>query len=249
MRGALIAVLAAAALAPASAACARPHAGVGGRTEPLPYVEVLAGGARADDALPLVVALHGRGDTAEAFATLFDRLAVPARVVVLRPPHPFGDGQAWFLGARAVPESRGKIAAELDALADRVVATADAVRAARPTRGKPIVMGFSQGAMLTWTIVVRHPDAFAAAFPVAGLLFPEALKHAHVDGARLPPVVAFHGTDDPLVPIADDRRGVALLEKRGARPELRVYPGVPHALTPEIVANLMSAMARALEQR
>src|SRR4029079_16314755 len=103
------------------------------------------------------------------------------------------------------------------ALADRVVATADAIRAARPTRGRPVVMGFSQGGMLTWAVAVGHPRAIAAAFPVAGFLFPEIVEKTRVDVVATPPIVAFHGAADPLVSVDDERQGVRLLEKRGAR--------------------------------
>jgi len=72
------------------------------------------------------------------------------------------------LEARAHPQNRARIAGELVALADRVAATATAARAARPTRGPPLLVGFSQGAMLTWTTAIEHPSAFGAAFPIAG---------------------------------------------------------------------------------
>ena len=87
-------------LAPA-AACARPT-----HVEPLPYVEVVTGGAAADAELPLIIALHGRGDTAEDFAPVFRDFPARARVAVLRPPRAWGGGQAWFLGARAHVENR-----------------------------------------------------------------------------------------------------------------------------------------------
>jgi len=214
--------------------------------QPLPYVEIVTGGAQPDAELPLVIALHGRGDTAEGFAQLFRTLPVRARVAVLRPPHPFGPGQAWFLGARAHVENRPAITAELLTLADRVVATAEAIRAKRPTRGKPVVMGFSQGGMLTWAVAVEHPRAFAAAFPVAGFLFPEMLERARIDARTLPRIVAFHGSADPLVSLDEDRRGVRLLEARGARIDLRVYPGVPHALPPELQRDLFTELSQAL---
>jgi phospholipase/carboxylesterase len=231
----------AALLLPTAAACAR-----GRRAEPLPYIELVTGGAAADAELPLIIALHGRGDTAEDFAPLFRDFAVPARVAVLRPPHPWGGGQAWFAGARAHVENRPVIAAELLALADRVVATAEAIRAVRPTRGRPIVMGFSQGAMLAWAVAVANPRAISASFPVSGFLFPEMLEKTGVAAAGMPPVVAFHGDADPLVPIEEDRRGVRLLEKRGVRVDLRVYPGQGHTLAPGLRADLFAAMARAL---
>jgi phospholipase/carboxylesterase len=214
--------------------------------QPLPYVEIVTGGAPADAELPLIIALHGRGDTAEGFAHLFTTLPARARVAILRPPHAFGPGQAWFLGARAHVENRPAIAAELLALADRVVATAEAIRAKHPTRGKPIVMGFSQGGMLAWAVAVEHPRAFGAAFPVAGFLFPEMLERVRLDARALPRIVAFHGSADPLVPLDEDRRGVRLLEARGARVDLRVYPGVPHALPPELQRDLFTELSQAL---
>jgi phospholipase/carboxylesterase len=214
-----------------------PGAARADRPQPLPYVEIVTGGAAADAQLPLIIALHGRGDTAEAFAGLFDELTVPARVAILRPPRAWGGGQAWFLSARAHEENRPVIAAELLGLADRVVATAEAIRASRPARGRAVVMGFSQGGMLAWAIAVKHPRAFAAVFPLAGFLFPEILARVRLDAAATPTIVAFHGDADPLVPIEEDRQGVRALEKRGVHPELRVFRGVGHELPPPSVAN------------
>ena len=216
------------------------------RPQPLPFVEIVTGGAHAGDELPLIIALHGRGDTAEAFAPLFRDLPVRARVAVLRPPHAWGRGQAWFIGGWGHADKRAAIAAELLAHADRVAATAEAIRTSRPTRGKPVVMGFSQGGMLTWAVALKHPRAFAAAFPAAGFLFPEMLEQTRVDGPAMPPIVAFHGGVDPLVSVDDDRRGVRLLEKRGVRVDLRVYPGVQHELPPVLVNDLFAALSRAL---
>jgi len=228
-------------LRPSPAAAARAE-----RPRPLPFVELVTGGARSGDELPLIIALHGRGDTAEAFAPLFRDMPVRARVAVLRPPHAWGGGQAWFVGGWAHADKRAAIAAELLAHADRVVATAEAIRASRPTRGKPVVMGFSQGGMLTWAVALKHPRAFAAAFPLAGFLFPEMLEQARVNEPAMPPIVAFHGGADPLVSVDDDRQGVRLLEKRGVRVDLRIYPGVQHELPPALVNDLFNALSRSL---
>lgn len=216
------------------------------RPQPFPFIEIVTGGARAGDELPLIIALHGRGDTAEAFAPLFRDLPVRARVAVLRPPHAWSGGQAWFVGGWAHADKRAAIAAELLAHADRVAATAEAIRTSRPTRGKPVVMGFSQGGMLTWAVALKQPRAFAAAFPVAGFLFPEMLEQTRVDGPAMPPIVAFHGGADPLVSVDDDRRGARLLEKRRVRVDLRIYPGVQHELPPVLVNDLFAALSRAL---
>lgn len=211
-------------------------------TEAFDHLEIHTGGAAEHDELPLILALHGRGDRPERFAPLFDAFPVPARVAILRPPHPFGGGLAWFRTARAATGSSARIARELAAHADRVVATADAIRRSRPTRGVPIVVGFSQGAMLTYAVAVRRPRAFAAAFPVSGLLFPELLEDAPPRSTR---IVALHGRTDPLVSIDDDRRGVALLRSHGADVELREYDA-PHTISGEMQRDLFAAMTAAL---
>jgi len=224
-----------------AAACARAR-----HAEPLPYVEVLTGGATADAELPLIIALHGRGDTAGDFASLFHDFKARARVAVLRPPHVWGTGQAWFLEAYAHAQNRPRTAAELMALADRVVATAEAIAAKHPTRGRPVVMGFSQGGMLAWAVAIARPRAISASFPVAGFLFAEILEKARVDAAAIPPIVAFHGDADPLVPVEEDRRGVRALEKRGVHADLRIYPGLGHTIAPGLRDDLFEAMSRAL---
>ena len=106
--------------------------------------------------------------------------------------------------------------------------------------------GILPGGMLTWAVALKHPRAFAAAFPAAGFLFPEMLEQTRVDGPAMPPIVAFHGGVDPLVSVDEDRRGVRLLEKRGVRVDLRVYPGVQHELPPVLVNDLFAALSRAL---
>jgi phospholipase/carboxylesterase len=218
----------------------------GGKVEPLPYLEIVTGGASADAKLPLIIALHGRGDTAEAFAPLFGALTVPARVAILRPPHPWSGGQVWFMEARAHVENRQAIAVELLHLAHRVVATADVIRAARATRGRPVVIGFSQGGMLTWAVAVAHPRAIAAAFPIAGFLFPEMLAKTRIDAHAMPPIVAFHGDADALVPVEEERKGVRALEQHGVHAELRVFPGVQHEILPALRDEIFASLAQAL---
>jgi predicted esterase len=72
------------------------------------------------------------------------------------------------------------------------------------------------------------------------------LEKTHVDAAAMPPIVAFHGDADPLVPVAEDRRGVRALEKRGVHADLRIYPGLGHTIAPGLRDDLFEAMSRAL---
>jgi polyhydroxybutyrate depolymerase len=55
-------------------------------------------------------------------------------------------------------------------------------------------MGLSNGAMMTSLLACTRSNLFAAFAPVAGLLMP-----AGCDPPRRPPILAFHGTADPIL--------------------------------------------------
>ena len=210
----------------------------------LEYLELTTGGATASETLPLVVALHGRGDTADGFARAFRDMPTPARVVLLRAPiHEGASGDAWFTFQHI--DTWVHVAEDVDALCDRVVATVDAIEAAHPSRGLPILTGFSQGGMIAYAMALRHPDRFAALDPVSGIMITELYAHDHVDPAHTPPIVAFHGTRDEIIPIDSDREAIQTLEAHGVHVELRPHDAT-HWLDGEMRADLWRTIAAQL---
>ena len=210
----------------------------------LDSLELMTGGASSTDTVPLVVALHGRGDTADGFTRAFREMPTPARVVLLRAPiHEGASGDAWFTFQHI--DTWTHVAEDVDTLCDRLVATVDAIEAAHPSRGRPVLTGFSQGAMITYAMALRHPARFAALYPVSGVLITELYRHDHADPAMAPPIVAFHGTRDEIIPIASDREAIAMLEERGIHVELRPHDAT-HWLDGEMRADLWTVIAAQL---
>lgn len=82
---------------------------------------------------------------------------------------------------------------------------------------RPIWMGFSQGAALTYSLALRYPALVAAVMGLAGFVPNGAVEY--VKGAPLKdiPVFVTHGTQDTLVPVTRARQAVQLLEQAGAR--------------------------------
>lgn len=217
------------------AACSGPRDTTTSAPAPLAYVELLTGGAAADDTLPLIVALHGRGDTADGFARAFRDMPLPARVALLRAPIPEHDGDAWFTFQRT--RTWEHVADDLETLSDRVVATTDAIEAAHPSRGRPILTGFSQGAMIAYAMALRHPERFGALDPVSGALSTELLARHRPEPAQVPPIVAFHGTRDEIIPIDADRDAADVLGRHGIHVEVRPHDAT-HWLDGEMRADL-----------
>jgi phospholipase/carboxylesterase len=210
------------------------------------YLEHMTGGARPDERVPMIVALHPMdGDPAD-FLPLLRRYRRRARLI-LPYGHPSGGGMyIWY------DPVREDIAALLvTRQADRIVSALAALVAARPTVGKPLVTGYSQGGMMTFALAVTHPEALAAAFPLSGLLppslYPSAARSSQPRPATLPPVTAFHGASDLAVPTQGARDSIAELRLAGYTAELHEYAGVEHQPSNEEVRDLLERIGQAAD--
>lgn len=209
---------------------------------PLPVAERLVGGAtESSGALPLLVALHGRGSDHERFVAFFTSLRTPARVLSIGAPVPEHDGRAWFTFGRGW----GGAVDDLDACIPRILETIDAARGAHPVAGRPVVVGFSQGAMLAYVLALRHPSTIAAAFPVSGISV-DSLEPADLDPRAIPPIHAFHGTNDEIIAIFDSRETIEHLRARGIDVDLTEVPGATHWIGSEVSAVLLPELDEAL---
>jgi predicted peptidase len=85
------------------------------------------------------------------------------------------------------------------------------------------VTGISMGGFATWEALLRFPQKFAAAMPVCG-----GGDASYADRIKDVPVWAFHGANDPTVPVACSRLMIKTIEKAGGHPRYTEYPGVGH---------------------
>jgi phospholipase/carboxylesterase len=199
----------------------------------------------ADAELPLLVAIHGRGDTPEDFKGLVDALPVAVRLIVPRAFDALPDGGWSWFPIRARSADLEALARGIDAANDRLAAMIAELLKSRPTRGLAVVTGFSQGGMLSFSLATDHPELIAAAVPVGGWLppplWPKTLPEGHV-----PKIVALHGEDDQVVRHAPTRDAVDALKKQGWPVTLQSFPDVAHALPVPVRRALLDELRRAL---
>lgn len=207
------------------------------------YVEVLTADAGADEALPLVVAVHGLGDTPESFSYLARDLSVKARIAVPQGIRPFGGGYAWLDPTRDVSQS----AAEYRHVAQALVTFLDTLRARHKTLGRPILTGFSQGGMLAFAVAAAFPHAISEAIPIGGSL-PESLWPKQIAANAFPRVTALHGSDDQRVPAGPSRRFVGYLRSRGVQARFMDFPDVAHAIPKPMHEKLLELLKDACER-
>jgi phospholipase/carboxylesterase len=209
----------------------------------LPFARTTLGG-RDDEPLPWIVAIHGLGDTPEAFVGLLDGVPLRAHVLAPRALYPYGRGFDWF--RQRVTGDPERLAEAVNDAAERLVKWIDVRAREEQNVGRPVVLGFSQGGILTFALAVQHPEVFRAAAALGGQL-PRPLWPSTKPNVALP-LLALHGSDDRTVPVAPTRALTAHLDELGYQVVLLEFPGVAHRVPLEMQTRLVDFIARELDQ-
>jgi phospholipase/carboxylesterase len=186
----------------------------------LSYMEIAPPHAPRD--LPLVVTLHGRGASADDLAPLAPELdATHYRYVFPngRLPVDLGGwmGFAWYeIGNQAtdVPASRAAVEALL----------ADLWARSGLGPARTVLVGFSQGAVLTLDVGLRSAERFAGLVAMSGYLSEDASLPAALERARDQRVLIVPGVEDAVLPIDRGRAARQTLAAAGLQPEYHEFP-------------------------
>ena len=207
---------------------------------------VETGGAPLELARTAVVLLHGRGATAESILSLGHELGGGA--ALLAPHAPLVQGMPqWYPHSFLAPLDANE--PWLGRALDTVTGAVAQAEAAGVPRERIVVGGFSQGACLALEFVARAGGRWGGAFALSGGLIgtgpapddaPTLRGHggAYPDKAfRYPrgldgtPVFLGCGEPDPHIPASRVRRSAEVLRALGADVEMRLYPGLGHAVS------------------
>jgi phospholipase/carboxylesterase len=168
----------------------------------------------------LIVMLHGLSGDENAMWS-FDH-ALPRSAAAIAPRAPYASelgGTSW---TRTAARDQLDQVDFQDAIAHlaRFIPEVTAVYQVNPRR--VIVMGFSQGAALSYAFSLAHPGLLRGVIALAGFL-PQYNRHSERSAAEsknvFPRYLIIHGTHDEAVPIDRAREARAVLERRGAAVE------------------------------
>jgi len=180
----------------------------------------------------LVVLLHGYGADGNDLIGLAPVLTPLMPDVVFHAPNapypcegnPFG--YQWFGISRLDPQvtAAGVRAAApfVDAFLDDTMATYGL------DESKTVLIGFSQGTMMSLHVGLRRPKPLAGIIGFSGMLAaPDAL------GAEIksrPPILLLHGDSDEMLPHHLTERAAQALDQNGVKTTMHIAPGIGHGI-------------------
>ncbi|MBI5674844.1 MAG: hypothetical protein HZC48_03295 [Nitrospirae bacterium] len=183
------------------------------------YIVRISGNGDSSDALPMIIALHGNGDIPGNFYdTLLKDFNYPARFIVMKGlidvPSSFLSGRGWPMDDKELSKCGEEMADAISVLLERY-----------PTKGRPVVLGFSSGAFVAYYLAAFHADRFSYIFPISGRLSGNLLtakKVSHDDDAK---VIAFHSKGDGIIAFSSGAAAVESLKQIGLDAEMVTFDG------------------------
>lgn len=181
-----------------------------------------------------VILLHGFGSNEEDLIGLAPMLPPTLEIFSLRAPFTLGPGSyAWY----HLDWSSGRPNADRQEIADTEAALHARLDALLQdqglTRAETILLGFSQGSIMSLSEAYCHAQPFKGVVALSGRL-PLSLPAQFHANAKATPAFVGHGTDDPVLFHED---GVAIsktLTELGVEVEFHSYPMAHQVSEPEL---------------
>jgi predicted peptidase len=169
---------------------------------------------KGDQAYPLIIFLHGSGETGTD--------GVKQTKVGLGPA--VEKQEKAFPALVIFPQSHKRTWKADSDDGQRVLAILDQVQKEYKVDAKRVYLtGLSMGGAGTWSLAAAHPGKWAAIVPICGFGDP-----ASAEKIRHLPCWCFHGDADKAVKVEKSREMIEALKKTGSQPKYTEYPGVGH---------------------
>ncbi|MCR9166058.1 MAG: alpha/beta hydrolase [Nannocystaceae bacterium] len=211
-------------------------------TPTLAYDAYVTRGADPDEALPTVVILHGRDDALHGLPAALRYSSRRLRVVVPWGPRVQRDGtHAWF--RRSEARSRMSDGTEVVGAASMVVGLLTDLQASGLVSGRPVLVGYSQGASVALEVSVAAPDSVSEVIAISG----------HFAPTRVPTELGEHAVTRVLVGERDTVMSAAVtlgqvrrMQALGYLVEAERFPGQGHGIGPKMRRTALRRIHAAL---
>jgi len=195
----------------------------------------------SDGPAPAVFVLHGRGANEQDLLPIADELPNNLHIISLRAPDRLQGGYTWYeldLSAGGLQQSQPEpddFARSLNLIADSVETAVEAFDLDADRLG---LLGFSQGAITSMSLVLESPDDFEWIVALHGYL-PASHRDLDPEGIAGKPMFIAAGSVDQIIPAARSEAAAERFEALGADVEYTVYD-TAHGVSSEELADLVA---------
>lgn len=193
-----------------------------------------------DNKSPLIVLLHGYGSNEADLFAFADMLPESHYVVSLRAPHTLmRESFAWFALDFTADEKRFS---NLDQARESLESVAsfidDFIASNRVDENNVTLIGFSQGAILSYALSFKYPEKIKQVAALSGYLNPDIFELSSTTGISGLRYFISHGSADQVVPVQWARKAPEILRELGCDVTYNEYP-VGHGVAPQNFADLL----------
>ncbi|ABZ92593.1 Esterase [Leptospira biflexa serovar Patoc strain 'Patoc 1 (Ames)'] len=197
---------------------------------------------------PLLLLLHGVGSNEKDLFSLTDDLPDPLLIVSLRGPITLGrDRFGWYeisftggtpkINADQQMKSQKILIDFLNYLQTKYQFDANRVW----------IGGFSQGAVMSYSVGLLHPDQFTGIIALSGRLLEETKHQFQIESSsNFPKVYIAHGTNDNVIAVSKARDSKEFLESVGIIPHYKEY-SEGHTISAEMLKDLIVWLEKEME--
>jgi predicted esterase len=187
--------------------------------------KVYAAGPAPDKASAFLLLMHGRGASAQDILSIYHELKLDGLLAAA----PQAAGSAWYPHSFLAPLESNQ--PYLDSALNQMESIVAQMMANGFPSHKIALLGFSQGACLVSEYAARHPRHYGGVMALTGgLIGPPRTPRNYPGSLAGTPVFLGANDPDPHVPFERVEETQRVLEKMGAKVELRRYPGLPHTV-------------------
>ena len=193
------------------------------------------------DKNPLLLLLHGYGSNEQDLFSFANELPDHYFVVSARAPFDLQYGSyAWYAINFDADENKFSDINQAKSSRDLVANFIDELLAKYPINTEEVTLiGFSQGAILSYAIALSNPEKVQSIAAMSGYLNPEMLSDDYLKN-NLSNLKCFisHGSVDQVVPVDWGRKAKPFLENLGISCEYKEYP-IGHGISPQNFNDLL----------
>lgn len=193
---------------------------------------------------PCIILLHGYGSNAEDLFSFANYLPQQLTVISLEAPlnTPFG-GKAWYSIHFDAAQDKWSDIEEAKKSLVAITQQLEYFINEYDLNPKDIsLMGFSQGAILSWSLLLDHPKRFRRAICMSGYINTQLLEKP-LDEYQNVLAYASHGTNDPTVPYQWAESGITKLKINNPEIVFNSYHD-GHNVSPENFKDLLEWISK-----